>query len=334
MMNMSKYCLNTQFIKSMKAASALRQHPADSSNLTELKDDYADSVNPPETLSDPVAWLAKFKTYITVSPEDTLVVSTTLLAKGICSGTTNTTLRTELSSVLSWVTVYDSPNSETELRRSEDEDLSKAISLYVSSLPAAYLTGVTVATIDIYNLQGNTDGLSHISDNAIAAISQVPVCKTNLSDVIKKPVQRNRQCSKLYQSQYVNVFYSGSKDKKVIQLCKKLNYLFEGRNIYGPYAEKLFSKLSLGMSVGLYKTQASRDCDLFVAAYTEYLSDGHQIPSLEFDPRLHHTRYASLLWDYSVNKASNEYVSDNQDPPRAKRTFIPSEDTKMIDVES
>ncbi|KAM3395245.1 hypothetical protein P3S68_004250 [Capsicum galapagoense] len=82
------------------------------------------------------------------------------------------------------------------------------------------------------------------------------------------------------------------------------------------------------------QSSSTLDCDLFVVAYTEYLSDGHQIPSSEFDPRLHHTRYASLLWDYSVNKASNGYVSDNQDPPRAKRTFIPSEDTKMIDVES
>ncbi|KAF3666436.1 putative protein EIN4-like [Capsicum annuum] len=210
--------------------------------------------------------------------------------------------RTELRSVLSWVTVYDSPDSETELR-------------------------------SMHHIDG-INAMTNASRRVRVAISQVPVCKTNLSDVIKKPIQRNRQCSKLYQSQYVNVFYSRSKDKKVIQLCKKLNYLFEGRNIYGPYAEKLFSKLSLGMSIGLYKTQASRDCDLFVAAYTEYLSDGHQILSSEFDPRLHHTRYASLLWDYSVNKASNGYVSDNQDPPRAKRTFIPSEDTKMIDVES
>ncbi|KAF3623099.1 hypothetical protein FXO38_30928 [Capsicum annuum] len=43
--------------------------------------------------------------------------------------------------------------------------------------------------------------------------------------------------------------------------------------------------------------------------------------------------YASLLWDYGVNKACTGYVGDNQDPPRPKRTFIPSEDTEMIDVE-
>ncbi|KAF3625413.1 hypothetical protein FXO37_30869 [Capsicum annuum] len=68
-------------------------------------------------------------------------------------------------------------------------------------------------------------------------------------------------------------------------------------------------------------------------AYAEYLSDGHQIPSSEFDPEMYRTRYTSLLWGYGLNKASNEYVDDNQDPPRPKRTFIPSEITEMIDVE-
>ncbi|KAM3326616.1 hypothetical protein P3S67_001742 [Capsicum chacoense] len=81
------------------------------------------------------------------------------------------------------------------------------------------------------------------------------------------------------------------------------------------------------------QSSGTLDCGLFVAAYAEFLSDRHQIPSSEFDPKKHRTRYASLLWDYGVNKACTGYVSDNQDPPRSKRTFIRSEDTKMIDVE-
>ncbi|KAM3340046.1 hypothetical protein P3S68_029916 [Capsicum galapagoense] len=75
------------------------------------------------------------------------------------------------------------------------------------------------------------------------------------------------------------------------------------------------------------------DCGLVVAAYTEYISDRHQIASLDFDPKNHHTRYTSLLWDYGVNKACNRYVSDNQDLPRSKCIFVPSKDTEMIDVE-
>ncbi|KAM3319358.1 hypothetical protein P3S67_006558 [Capsicum chacoense] len=81
------------------------------------------------------------------------------------------------------------------------------------------------------------------------------------------------------------------------------------------------------------QSSGSLDCGLFVAAYATILSVRHQIPSSKFDPKKHRTRYASLLWDYGVNKACTGYVSDNQDPLKPKRTFIPSEDTEMIDVE-
>ncbi|PHU21125.1 hypothetical protein BC332_12276 [Capsicum chinense] len=68
-------------------------------------------------------------------------------------------------------------------------------------------------------------------------------------------------------------------------------------------------------------------------AYAEFLSDRHQIPSSEFDPKKHHTRYTSLLWDNGVNRACTGYISDNQDLPRPKRISIQFEDTEMIDVE-
>ncbi|KAF3650258.1 hypothetical protein T459_16592 [Capsicum annuum] len=82
------------------------------------------------------------------------------------------------------------------------------------------------------------------------------------------------------------------------------------------------------------QSSGTLDCALFVVAYAEYLSDRNQTPSSEFDPEKHRTRYASFLWDYGVNKACNGYVRDNQDLPGPKRIFIPSEDTKTIDVES
>ncbi|PHU06638.1 hypothetical protein BC332_23127 [Capsicum chinense] len=81
------------------------------------------------------------------------------------------------------------------------------------------------------------------------------------------------------------------------------------------------------------QSSGTLNCGLFVAAYVEFLSDRHQIPSSEFDSKKHRTRYTSLLWDYGVNKACTGYVSDNQDSSRPKRTFIRSEDTEMIDVE-
>ncbi|KAF3621760.1 hypothetical protein FXO38_05551 [Capsicum annuum] len=87
-----------------------------------------------------------------------------------------------------------------------DEALSKAITLYIPPLPVAYPIGITdiaSATLDTYDRQGNTDSQCYISDNVIAAISQVPVCKTNLTYVRKKPSKRNRQPSNLYQSPFV-----------------------------------------------------------------------------------------------------------------------------------
>ncbi|PHT58701.1 hypothetical protein CQW23_01064 [Capsicum baccatum] len=143
---------------------------------------------------------------------------------------------------------------EESLKKSEealhniDEDLSKVITLYVPPSRAIYPTRIIyidVAAIDICDRQGNIDSQCYISDNAITTISEVPVCKTNLKYVRKLPSKKNRQSSKVYQSPFVSVFDSRSKDKEVIQSHKKLKYPFEGHNINGPYAEDLFFKFSV-----------------------------------------------------------------------------------------
>lgn len=64
-----------------------------------------------------------------------------------------------------------------------------------------------------------------------------------------------------------------------------------------------------------------RDCGLCVAIYAKFLSD--EIWK-DFNSVLHHTIYTSLIWNFGVNKTSNEYLSDNQDSFRPKHTFIPS----------
>ncbi|KAM3302178.1 hypothetical protein P3S67_016680 [Capsicum chacoense] len=148
-----------------------------------------------------------------------------------------------------------------EALHNTDEDLSKAITLYVLPSHATYPTGINyedATTIDTSDRQGNIDRQCYISDNDIAAISQVPVCKTNLKYVKKLTSKRNRQPSKVYQSPFVSVFDSGSKDKEVIQSHKKLKYSFEGHNINGPYTEDLFSKFSIWMSAGLYNPHATK----------------------------------------------------------------------------
>ena len=48
-----------------------------------------------------------------------------------------------------------------------------------------------------------------------------------------------------------------------------------------------------------------RDCGIFVDAYTEYLSDGLQVPSCGISADTLRLRYSSLLWNYGIVKAQN-----------------------------
>ena len=57
-------------------------------------------------------------------------------------------------------------------------------------------------------------------------------------------------------------------------------------------------------------------CRDFVAAYTEFLSDGLQVPSDGISFETLCMRYASLLWNYEILKPRSGYVSYNEDPQR------------------
>ncbi|PHT35618.1 hypothetical protein CQW23_23318 [Capsicum baccatum] len=46
----------------------------------------------------------------------------------------------------------------------------------------------------------------------------------------------------------------------------------------------------------------SLDCGVFMVMYGECLSYGHKVIPTEFDPNALRTRYASLLWDYGIQK--------------------------------
>ncbi|PHT51798.1 hypothetical protein CQW23_06260 [Capsicum baccatum] len=71
----------------------------------------------------------------------------------------------------------------------------------------------------------------------------------------------------------------------------------------------------------------SLDCGIFVARYTEYISEGISFPTVGFEVAYHRMRYASLLKNYDFCKAKKNYVSENEDPPRPRRTkySIPEE---------
>ncbi|PHT29610.1 hypothetical protein CQW23_30835 [Capsicum baccatum] len=64
----------------------------------------------------------------------------------------------------------------------------------------------------------------------------------------------------------------------------------------------------------------SLDCGVFVAGYAEYISEGMSIPTVGFEAAYHRMRYASLLKNYGIRKAKKDYVSENENPPRPRRT--------------
>ncbi|KAG5598882.1 hypothetical protein H5410_030252 [Solanum commersonii] len=60
-------------------------------------------------------------------------------------------------------------------------------------------------------------------------------------------------------------------------------------------------------SSGFFLSQRA-DCGLFVVAYTEFLSNGLQVPSYGIISQTLRMRYASLLWNYGILKARSGYV--------------------------
>ncbi|PHU24260.1 hypothetical protein BC332_09367 [Capsicum chinense] len=64
------------------------------------------------------------------------------------------------------------------------------------------------------------------------------------------------------------------------------------------------------------------NCGAFVAGYAEYLSEGMNVPSDDFEAEYHRMRYATLLRKYGIQKAQKDYVSENDDPPRPRSRNI------------
>ncbi|PHT86678.1 hypothetical protein T459_08784 [Capsicum annuum] len=77
-----------------------------------------------------------------------------------------------------------------------------------------------------------------------------------------------------------------------------------------------------------------RDCGVFVVGYVEYLSEGMNVPSDDFEAEYHRMRYAILLQKYGIQKAQKGYVSENDDPPRPRsRNIRISGENKIVSIE-
>ncbi|PHT93782.1 hypothetical protein T459_01664 [Capsicum annuum] len=64
----------------------------------------------------------------------------------------------------------------------------------------------------------------------------------------------------------------------------------------------------------------------------KYVFDGEglQVHSCGFDAASQRVRYASLLWHYGVEKANEGYTSDNDNPPRPRKSVIEEIDASAI----
>ncbi|PHU27772.1 hypothetical protein BC332_06104 [Capsicum chinense] len=83
----------------------------------------------------------------------------------------------------------------------------------------------------------------------------------------------------------------------------------------------------------VYDLLKRRDCNLFVVAYAEYLSDGLQVLNDGLDVRLLCKRYPALLWKYREVKAQKPNASDIKDPRRPKSNSVAPDEEQLIHIE-
>ncbi|KAF3653494.1 hypothetical protein FXO38_15617 [Capsicum annuum] len=97
--------------------------------------------------------------------------------------------------------------------------------------------------------------------------------------------------------------------------------------------EPLINDYSEWIADGLLKHHAGRESSPFVAAYTEYLIDGLQIPNDGLDAGLLRKRYAALLCKYGETKAQKPYATDVKDPRRPKQYSIALDEEQLVHID-
>ncbi|PHT30679.1 hypothetical protein CQW23_29724 [Capsicum baccatum] len=80
------------------------------------------------------------------------------------------------------------------------------------------------------------------------------------------------------------------------------------------------------------QSSESLDCGLYVITYTECLSYGHKVLSIEFDLNTLRTRYIALLWDNGIRKQEANAHSDFEAPLRPVRQRRIASVTEVFDV--
>ncbi|KAH0692728.1 hypothetical protein KY290_020858 [Solanum tuberosum] len=75
----------------------------------------------------------------------------------------------------------------------------------------------------------------------------------------------------------------------------------------------------------------SLNCGLYVAAYADHISHGNGIPN-SFDSEFTRIQYASLLWNYGVQKIQADATSDGEAPERPIRIHRDCDSSEKITI--
>ncbi|KAF3684144.1 hypothetical protein FXO37_01491 [Capsicum annuum] len=80
------------------------------------------------------------------------------------------------------------------------------------------------------------------------------------------------------------------------------------------------------------QSSASLDCGLYMVTYAECLTFGDIVSPVDFDPDLIRTRYASILWNYGLNKEEENGQSNDEAPMKPPREISLTEDTEVHEI--
>ncbi|PHU23909.1 hypothetical protein BC332_09016 [Capsicum chinense] len=233
--------------------------------------------------------------------------------------------------------------------------LSESAQLEIDAIMQGLIAPVDDIPLEVAKPVDETINLNFLFDSQISSNNPNSVVVAHLA--VKIPAKRTRTRSRIFKSPYTTDFASGSKALEDERTEFKQTFAFEVvadnenvvNNIIKGFSipvglpwhlvdevDKLSDTTQLlntnPFEVEYVQNISQQDCDsldcgVFVAGYAEYISEGMSVPTVDFEVAYQRMRYTSLLKNYDFQKVKKDYVSENEDPPRSRRTkhLIPNE---------
>ncbi|KAG5603459.1 hypothetical protein H5410_034829 [Solanum commersonii] len=100
---------------------------------------------------------------------------------------------------------------------------------------------------------------------------------------------------------------------------------------YAQLVPMYLSKSDFYGKKGIDISSHPNDCGLYVAAYADHISNGNVVPK-SFDSEFTRIQYASLLWNYGVQKIQADATSDSEAPERPTRIHRDCDSSEKITI--